>query len=219
MINFIVGIYIVSLSLFVFSFFIKEVIRSKKLLTLAILESTIFLFTLFGLLSYYVLKLKNNLFIYHILGPLQYFFTIKLLALYFRHKKALIFLNYLSPIVIALNIIFSIFFQKITEYNSYALILNNTIIGFLSIFLLWEAINEFESEHVFAKYWLAFGLFINSFFAFFIQGFMNFFIVKRIDFAFNLYKVEMLTYTLSTFLLIKAFFSEYKLTKRGNGYK
>ena len=219
MINFIVVIYTLSLSIFVISFFFKGVIQSKKLLTLAILESTIFIFTVFGLFTYYILKMKNNLFIYHILAPLQYFFTIKLLALYYTNKKILIFLNYLSPIIIALNIIFSIFFQKITEYNSYALLLNNTIIGFLSIILLREALNEFESELVFAKYWVAFGLFINSFFAFFIQGFMNFFIVKRIDFAFNLYKVEMLTYTLSTFLLIKAFFSEYKLTKRGNGNK
>ncbi|MDP1815854.1 MAG: hypothetical protein Q8K92_15515 [Leadbetterella sp.] len=217
--NFIETIYFILLSFFLFGFFNKIVTQSKKLLALSFLESTVFFFNLLGAFTYYILKLKNNLIIFHVLAPLQYFLTIRVMRLYFNQKSIKMVLNFLVPFIITLNIVFSIFFQKITEYNSFALLLNNTIIGFLSIILLWEALNEFDSEQVFAKYWIAFGLFINSFFAFFIQGFMNFFIVKRMDFAFNMYKVEMLTYTLSTFLLLKAFYSEYKLTKLGNGNK
>lgn len=188
--------------------------KSKKLLTIIYLESTIFIFTLLGVITYHFLKLENNLFLYHILAPIQYFFTSKLLILYISNIRFKNIIKFFSPLVIFLNLFFSILIQKLTEYNSYSLILNNLVIGVFSLLLLWETLNEFEEDEVYAKYWIAFGLFTNSFCAFFIQGFMNIFISNNLDFAFKLYIIEMLIYILSTFLILKAFCSEILFLKR-----
>lgn len=195
----------------------SKVLKNQKLLTLILLELVIFAFNLVAIFTVYVLKFENNLFLFHILAPIQFYLTAKLIQYYLNQTKLILILRKITPFVIVLNIYSSLFLQKLTEYNSYTLILNNLIIGFFSIFILWETILEYTKIGAFAKYWLAIGLFTNSFFAFFIQGFMNIFIAKEINLAFKLYLFEMIVYIISTVLLHKAFYSEYKLLKYSHG--
>jgi hypothetical protein len=171
----------------------------------------VLLFTLCAeLYAFYLMeKGMNNLFIFHILVPLQYIFYS--LVFYFElHsttvKKAIvasIFLIIVSSVFLALRS------QKIYEYNSYITIYRHfflavwILIFFRQMFLAVEISNPLREP----MFWISTGLLFYSMGHFFIEGCMNLLIQKSLLLARKIYFVSVLLGLFMYLLFIIGFFS------------
>jgi hypothetical protein len=123
----------------------------------------------------FILKRKNNLFLYHFSAPCQY----GILCLYFstlfgqnKNKKILI----LAAMSVLVILLISFYLNPLNQYYSFASIMKNIIISIL-VLLYFRKIfisNVNFENHVEENVWICTGLFIYSLGNFFIEGPMNY---------------------------------------------
>ena len=167
--------------------------------------------------EFFILKRKNNLFLYHFFIPLQY----AILCLYFLrlNNKALnkkMMLAWGSSIFVM--IVLSLFLNKLNQYFSFASILKNILI---SIFVLIYFRRIFISNPGFennydANVWICTGLFINCLGNFFIEGSMNYLMDADRQISIKLYYMHIALDFLFYIIFIFAIAANRNKTKNMN---
>lgn len=133
----------------------------------------------FELYAGYIQSFKqNNLFIYHILTPIQYTFYafIYYFAVHAESVKKIILFS--VPVVILAGLALGFTIQPVTSYNSYTIILSNlfTIVWIFTYYretFVQLKIIRLEREPLF---WISTGLLFYSLGGFFVEGLMNYLI-------------------------------------------
>lgn len=128
---------------------------------------------------------ENNLFIYHILTPIQYTFYafIYYTAVHAASVKKVILFS--IPVVILAALAFSVTVQPADSYNSYTIVLGNAFI-LIWIFTYYREtfqqlkIIRLEREPLF---WISTGLLFYALGSFFSEGLMNYLIAHTPDLA------------------------------------
>lgn len=172
------------------------------------------------LLSSYA-GVSNNLFIFHIMTPVEY----GILALLFNHvitETTVKRITRISIIPFCLLCIFSaFFFQKVTENNAYMIVTESVIIVFLSLYYLREVMTL---QHVtelqrFSMFWITAGLLFYFTGNLVIEGMLNYMIRHSMTLALRTYRLGyVFKYLLFILLIIGVVFSRQKNTLPENNF-
>lgn len=117
----------------------------------------------------------NNLFIYHILVPLQY--SLYAVIFYYniesRGIKKLILLS--IPVVISAALIFSLTIQQLNHYNSYAILLTSFFTCLWILIYYRQVFTQLKIVHLEREplSWISTGLLFYSLGGFFVEGLMQ----------------------------------------------
>jgi hypothetical protein len=147
------------------------------------------------------LKLRNNLFIFHIFTPIQYL----ILSLLYSHEIAnpgiKRIINYSIPFFIVLSILFSIFVQKLTDTNSIITIIES--IGLITWPLLFLKqtleMQRVRSLLTFPMFWISVGLLFYFVGTLITEGMLDYLIKHDMEIA---KKVFLFTYIFKYMLFI-----------------
>jgi len=128
-----------------------------------------------GYAAYLMLEGIRNLYVYHLLTPLQYAlyaFLFYLMAGSSIHKRLILFS---IPLFALVSFLLSGYVQQTNEFNSYALSLKNILlVGWALLYyrdvFMRLRVNRLETEPFF---WVSTGLLFYSLGCFFVYGFMN----------------------------------------------
>jgi len=138
--------------------------------------------------EYYILQGLNNLYLYHLIVPVQYFIICYyFLILLDQRKNKIIIAALLFSIM--LMWIMSFFINTLSDYFSFASVFKNLIICFFILFYFNHVFNNslnYEKDKN-INIWIATGLFINSLGNFFIEGSMNYLMDENRSIATNFY--------------------------------
>ncbi len=159
-------------------------------------------------------KLKNNLFVFHISTPIQY---IILCTLY----KSVILNARIKRIIavsifcfIVLSIFFSAFIQLPASNNSYVVSIESVIMIFLSLYYLREILllQQVTVLHRFPMFWISIGILFYFTGILLIEGMLNYMIIHSMELAKRSYMIENLfEYLLFVLFIIGAFCNKNSL--------
>lgn len=117
----------------------------------------------------------NNLFFYHIYNPIEFV----LYSLFFislsKLKGIRDFVYILIPIFLGFVIFSSFFLQKLTENNSYVVLIESIVIIFYCLLYLWY-INVYEIENRAERnpyFWVTIGIMLYFTGSLFLEGFLH----------------------------------------------
>jgi hypothetical protein len=121
-------------------------------------------------------KLVSNLFLYHILIPLQFTFIMLLYNSVIRkplYKKLTLLM---IPLFISISIVFSASIQPLAVYNSYSILINYTITIFFVLIYFYELIATTPFTKIYTKaiFWISTGLLFHSTFNVLLEGVSNY---------------------------------------------
>ncbi len=166
-----------------------------------------------------ILKLRNNLFIFHIATPLEY----TVLALLYRSvivngvvKKIIAFS---IPLFVAVSIASSVFMQPLTTNNSNTIILASIIIVFLTLFFLRETLllQQVTILHRFPMFWISVGILFYYTGSLIIEGMLNYMIAHSMELARRTFMIGYIfKYLLFILFIIGAFFNRKPATEFKN---
>lgn len=132
-------------------------------------------FLIEGYAAYLMLHRIRNLYLYHLLTPLQYalFSLVFYTALTGAKQKRVILLS--IPLYLLVSLLITLYLEGLSEYNSYALSIKN---GFIICWTLLYYKDVFEGLKIMRlnrepMFWISTGLFFYSLGSFFIDGLMN----------------------------------------------
>lgn len=146
--------------------------------------------------------------IFHIYQPIEY----TLLALYFKSiidlKPWKTIIKLTIPLMIALNLINSIWIQKINELPTYPFLITAILVSGWTIVYYYQTMIQ-ESEIQLIKnsdFWISTGILFFYLGAFFVMGFINIISQKNTEIAIQLYNINhflnIVMYTTFTFSFI-----------------
>ncbi|PRY09839.1 hypothetical protein CLV24_11743 [Pontibacter ummariensis] len=185
-VNFFFGLLLLNLILWALSF--KRLHEALKALGYPLL-ATLFIE---GYAAYLLFNNTRNLYLYHILTPLQYalFSVVAYKALTsFTYRRAIL----LSiPIYLLISFFITLFLQGLSEYNSYALSIKNALLACWALLYYRETFADLkvvrlEKEPLF---WVNTGMFFYSLGSFFVDGLMNQLLVQSYELAHTLYYIN-----------------------------
>lgn len=159
-------------------------------------------------------KLISNLFLYHILTPIQYIFVSLLYKGYIKSysiRRVIGVSIFLFPVV---SLLISSFIQKITDYNSYSLLLKYCLIVIWVLLYLRQLIVLDYKESLTREpiFWVSTGLLIHSVGNIFVEGVANYLINRYGNYFTNIYYIySILNYIL--FIFFGVAFLNYKDNK------
>lgn len=158
---------------------------------------------------YWLILVKNNLFLFHILVPIQYAFLVTpyYFSVLLKKFKTYIFLSILTVFLSA--ILFSLTIQPLSVYNTYTqLLVYILLLTWAALFILKllndKAMLSIEREPLF---WISLGIIVYSTTNFVITGTLNYLIVHDIDWAKILYNVTTLVAFIMYIIFTFSFFS------------
>ena len=141
-----------------------------------------------------MLKAINNLFIFHILVPIQYVFYA--LVFYFtlssKGVRSLIIAS--IGFVLVASVFFTLKVQKIHEYNSYMIIIKHFFMVIWILLYFRQLLIKADVGNLLLEpmFWISTGLLFYSLGNFFIEGYMNYLIRTSMSMAQELYSVTTL---------------------------
>lgn len=149
----------------------------------------------------------NNLFLFHILNPVQFVFYGYYISAIIMSKKVKKLLPVLIPCLVGVSLIISFTIQPFTEYNSYWLLIQNLFVTIFILYYFYEQSLEAAVESRYEKSILLIniGLFIYSIGSLLISGFLNHLIKYNIKVALFVYFGSVLISYLAYLLFIAAF--------------
>jgi hypothetical protein len=195
-------------------FFIKYAHTTKELRLLGAFLLVTFVFELYAnYLLYYSIR---NLYVYHILIPVQYallagiyVYAIENLVL----KRVILFS---IPLFIVISAVFAFTIQPLSEYNSYAVSIKNILLAswvlcyYRELFVLLH-VSRIEQEPLF---WISTGILFYSLGDFFVEGLMNYLISHSMDLAKKFYYIYYLFNILLYITFIMAFLCKDIFSKK-----
>jgi hypothetical protein len=183
-----------------------------KILGLALLITCLFE----AYAAYLMFQGTRNLYVFHILTPVQY-----ILYTYIFYKTISdgilrkIILSSI-PLYLFTILLITLYIQKTSEFNSYALLIKNVLIACWSILYYREAFTKpkvFKLE-IEPLFWISTGLLFYSLGSFFVDGLMNYMINQSYGLANKVYYISLfLGYSLYvTFIIAVIYEKDGKLT-------
>ena len=162
-----------------------------------------------GVAAILLLNDENNLFLFHILNPVQFILFSYYLKAIISSKKARYIISYVIPLLVLVSLSISFTIQPFTEYNSYWLLIHNLLITIFVLYYFYEQSLEKAPENIYEKSILLIniGLFIYSVGSLLISGFLNHLIKYNIKVALYVHYgavvISYLTYLFFLFAFIK----------------
>jgi len=152
---------------------------------------------------------ENNLFLFHILTPIEY----SIMAILYRSvivnkliKKVLLIS---IPVFILISILFAIFIQAPDTNNTYVFIIESVALIFLSLFFLREVLllQQVKDIYTFPMFWISVGILFHFTGILVIEGMLNYTISHSMDLARKVYELgHIFKYLLFISFIIGAFF-------------
>jgi len=161
----------------------------------------------------------NNLFLFHILNPIQFMLYGYYISAIIISKKVKRILPVLIPCFAGISLIISFTIQPFTEYNSYWLLIQNLFVTIFILYYFYEQSLETALESMYEKsiFLINIGLFIYSIGSLLISGFLNHLIKYNIKVALFVYFGSVLISYLAYLLFIAAFI-KIKPNSIGSGH-
>ena len=204
MIDFYLIIFFLSLLAFVFFIKLKVATPDQNIIGLMVLVTLPF--ELYA--GYLQANRTNNLFIYHLLVPIQYIFHSFIFYYYIESNKIKKIILFSIPVVIVTAIFLTFSIQPIEKYNSYVIVITSfftcawILIYYRQLFIQLTIIN-IEKEPLF---WISTGLLVYSLGNFFVEGLMKELIEHSMEMAkWYYYNVYMLLLSFLYIMFIIAF--------------
>jgi hypothetical protein len=152
-------------------------------------------------------KKENNLFIFHLLVPLQFIFYT--MIFYFESKRRSVKRIMVASIVLVciMSIALSLKTQGIDEYNSYVTMARHFFLVIWILLFFRRMLVEVEIPNPLHEpmFWISTGLLFYSLGSFFIEGYMNMLIDAAPEVAKRLYFVNVLLGLFMYLLFLAAF--------------
>ncbi len=142
-----------------------------------------------GIAAFLMIYDINNLFLFHILNPIQFAFYAWYTRAIMTSDRVKNILTFIIPVLVAISFIMSFSIQSFNEYNSYWLLIHNI---FITLFILYYFYEQSLDNVVVSKYekcilLINIGLFIYSIGNLFIGGFLNILIKDNLHVALLVY--------------------------------
>ncbi|MDX5483203.1 MAG: hypothetical protein LPK07_16100 [Hymenobacteraceae bacterium] len=145
-----------------------------------------------GYAAYLVFQLTRNLYLYHLLIPIQY--TLFSLVIYqalegiTARKTVLVSI----PLYLLIVLLITLHLQTTTEFNSYARLMKNALLACWTLLYYREVFKglrviRLDREPMF---WISTGLFFYSLGSFFVDGLMNYLLGLSYEIAHTLYYIS-----------------------------
>jgi hypothetical protein len=154
----------------------------------------------------------NNLFLYHMLIPIQYIlYTVVFLFSLSRPREKKVLLASI-PLYLLVIILIMLLLQSTVEFNSYARVLNNILISGWALLYYREVFTGFRIVNLTKEpmFWVSTGLMFFSLGSFFVDGLMNHIIETSSELGETLYYIKVFL----GFLLNTTFLFAFLLSKR-----
>jgi hypothetical protein len=131
----------------------------------------------------------NNLFLFHILNPLQFFVYSIYLKGVLKNPILKKYILYSSAVLVFFSAFLSWRIQPVNEYNSYWLLIQNSVLCLYLLFFFYEEILDNAGEKIYSKsvLFINIGLFVYSISNLFIGGFLNTLIKNNVSAALIVY--------------------------------
>ncbi len=136
--------------------------------------------------------LTNNLFIYHIITPIEFTIILLLYHTYFENALIKKILMYLIPAFVLLCIVFSLFVQKIDVSNSYTSIVEAAVVIPVSLLFLKETaqLQKVKSLVHYPMFWISVGILFGYTAPLIIEGTLNYLMDQSMQLAKQLYLIS-----------------------------
>ncbi|MDQ6844107.1 MAG: hypothetical protein M3Z92_07130 [Bacteroidota bacterium] len=171
----------INLTLLLLLWYRNKIELPLKFLTFIIVSSLLIEISTSTIFDY----LPNNLFLYHIYNPVEFFLYSLFFASLILAKKMRRILYFLIPVYLITAIILSLFVQKINVNNSYAITIESLCIILYTLLYLRQ-INLYQIDNRAEKnpyFWIVIGVFLYFTGNLFIDGFLNFLLKINVDTA------------------------------------
>lgn len=196
-------IYFLLLLLTLASYLVKLNRQEKFIPWITILLSFWLVTTLAAVLLPLYGTIRNNLFIYHIITPVEFTIILLLYHSYFENVVIKKLLVYSIPIFIMLCIVFSLFVQKIDVSNSYTSIMEAAVVIPVSLLFLKETaqLQRVKSLLHYPMFWISVAFLFGYTVPLIIEGMLNYLMDRSMQLAKQLY---LITY-FSNYILLTLF--------------
>lgn len=136
--------------------------------------------------------ISKNLFIYHIITPVEFTLILLLYHSYFENVLIKKILVYSIPIFILLCIVFSLFVQKTDISNSYTSIIQSAVIISVSLLFLKETaqLQRVKSLIHYPMFWISVAILFGYTAPLIIEGMLNYLIDQSMALAQQLYLIS-----------------------------
>lgn len=168
-----------------------------------------------GYATYLMFRNTRNLYLYHILTPLQYIIYAFVFRIVIQTTwvKRLITLS--APAFLLTSLLVTLYVQGTAAYNSYGLMLKSFLItcwvlGYFVEVFAKLSLDRLETEPIF---WVCTGLLFYSLGSFFLEGLMNYLLLQEHAYTLNLYYASLVM----GYLLYSSFIVAFILEKPGAG--
>jgi len=145
-----------------------------------------------GYAAYLVFQLTRNLYLYHLLIPIQYtlFSLVFYQALEGDAPRKAILAS--IPLYLLTVLLITLHLQTTTEFNSYARLLKNALLACWALLYYREVFKDLKiiRLHREPMFWISTGLFFYSLGNFFVDGLMNYLLGISFELAHALYYVS-----------------------------
>ncbi len=162
--------------------------------------------------SYLLFNRIRNLHLYHLLTPLQYILYTFLFyrILEGRFQKRLVLLS--IPLYIIASAIITLYFQGLSEYNSYALSIKNVLLSCWVLFFFRDIFTSLKVVRLTgdAMFWVSTGLLFYSLGSFFVDGLMHYILGQSFEMANALFYISIFLGYLLHITFFIAFALEWK---------
>lgn len=158
-----------------------------------------------GYAAYLVFQLTRNLYLYHLLIPIQYtlFSLVFYKALEGATSRKAILVS--IPLYLLTVLLITLHLQTTSEFNSYARLIKNALLACWALLYYQEVFRDLRVARLDREpmFWISTGLFFYSLGSFFVDGFMNYLLALSYETAHTLYYISVfLGYMLyATFLI------------------
>ncbi|MFT3680934.1 MAG: hypothetical protein QM791_11715 [Ferruginibacter sp.] len=150
---------------------------------------------------------KNNLFIFHILVPVEYTLMMLLFRSDIRNKTAFRLVTWSIPAFIILSLFLSAFVQPPVTNNSYSTILESVLLICTSLYFLREVLllQQVKELHRYPMFWITVGILFYYTGTLLTEGMLNYLISHSIETARKLYRLSyVIKYALFVLFIIGA---------------
>ena len=203
-------IYFLLLLLTLASYLVKLNRQEKFIRWITILLSFWLVATLAAVLLPLNGVIRNNLFIYHIITPVEFTLILLLYRSYFENTVIKRILIYSIPIFILLCIVFSLFVQKTDVSNSYTSIIESAVIISVSLLFLKETaqLQRVKSLVHYPMFWISVAILFGYTAPLIIEGMLNYLIDQSMKLAQQLYLISYFSNYILLILFMIAIFCD-----------
>ena len=160
-------------------------------------------------------RVPNNLFVYHILTPIQYVFIALIFIDRITNPAVRKSIRISIPAFLFISILISATIQPLDDYNTYALLLKYILTIFWILLLLRQMLNSLSTASLEKDpiFWICTGLLFHSMGNILVEGVANYLINNFHDYFEKIYAI----YSLLNYFLFISFAIAF-LTKKGSSY-